>query len=135
MFSPKTTFRPWKFALVISIVLTAIGGLFTLSPSLREYLGFSAGNPAAAQPVSLASASQNRPTHVALQLNLAKQQLLHAESFFSSLKKERVKKRIYKTRALARADVFEYIEMFYNRTRRHSHLGGISPEAFERASS
>ena len=58
-----------------------------------------------------------------------------AESFFSSLKKERVKKRIYKTRALARADVFEYIEMFYNRTRRHSHLGGISPEAFERASS
>jgi len=57
-----------------------------------------------------------------------------AESFFSSLKKERVKKRIYKTRDLARADVFDYIEMFYNRTRRHSHLGGISPEAFEHAS-
>lgn len=57
-----------------------------------------------------------------------------AESFFSSLKKERVKKRVYKTRDLARADVFDYIEVFYNRTRRHSHLGGISPEAFERAS-
>lgn len=57
-----------------------------------------------------------------------------AESFFSSLKKERVKKRIYKTRNLARADVFDYIEMFYNRTRRHSHLGGVSPEAFEDAS-
>lgn len=57
-----------------------------------------------------------------------------AESFFSSLKKERIQKRIYKTRALARADVFDYIETFYNRTRRHSHLGGISPEAFERAS-
>ena len=57
-----------------------------------------------------------------------------AESFFSSLKKERVKKRIYKTRDLARADLFEYIEMFYNSTRRHSHLGGVSPEAFERAS-
>lgn len=57
-----------------------------------------------------------------------------AESFFSSLKKERVKKRIYKTRDLARADVFDYIESFYNRTRRHSHLGGVSPEAFERAS-
>ena len=57
-----------------------------------------------------------------------------AESFFSSLKKERIKKRIYKTRDLARADVFDYIEMFYNRTRRHSHLGGISPEAFESAS-
>jgi putative transposase len=57
-----------------------------------------------------------------------------AESFFSSLKKERIKKRIYKTRDLARADIFDYIEVFYNRTRRHSHLGGVSPEAFERAS-
>ena len=57
-----------------------------------------------------------------------------AESFFSSLKKERIRKRIYKTRDLARADVFDYIEVFYNRTRRHSHLGGVSPEAFERAS-
>ena len=56
-----------------------------------------------------------------------------AESFFSSLKKERIRKRIYKTRDLARADVFDYIEAFYNRTRRHSHLGGVSPEAFERA--
>lgn len=57
-----------------------------------------------------------------------------AESFFGSLKKERIKNRIYKTRDLARADVFEYIEMFYNPNRRHSHLGGVSPEAFERAS-
>ena len=57
-----------------------------------------------------------------------------AESFFSSLKKERIKNGIYKTRDLARADVFDYIEMFYNRTRRHSHLGGVSPDAFESAS-
>ena len=57
-----------------------------------------------------------------------------AESFFSSLKKERIRKRVYRTRDLAKADVFEYIEMFYNRTRRHSHLGGVSPEAFEAAS-
>jgi putative transposase len=57
-----------------------------------------------------------------------------AESFFSSLKKERIRKRIYKTRDLAKADVFDYIEVFYNRTRRHSHLGGVSPEAFEGAS-
>jgi putative transposase len=57
-----------------------------------------------------------------------------AESFFSSLKKERIRKRIYKTRDLARADIFDYIEVFYNRTRRHIHLGGVSPEAFERAS-
>jgi putative transposase len=54
-----------------------------------------------------------------------------AESFFSSLKKERIRKRVYKTRDMARADVFDYIEVFYNRNRRHSHLGGISPEAFE----
>lgn len=56
-----------------------------------------------------------------------------AESFFSSLKKERIQKRIYKTRDLARSDVFDYIEVFYNRVRRHSHLGGLSPDAFERA--
>ena len=57
-----------------------------------------------------------------------------AESFFSSLKKERIRKRIDKTRDLAKSDVFDYIEAFYNRIRRHTHLGGISPEAFERAS-
>ncbi|HHT5677194.1 TPA: IS3 family transposase [Raoultella planticola] len=57
-----------------------------------------------------------------------------AESFFSSLKKERIRTRIYKTRDMARADIFDYIEVFYNRNRRHSHLGGVSPEAFEKAS-
>ena len=54
-----------------------------------------------------------------------------AESFFGSLKKERIKKHIYKTRDLATKDISEYIETFYNRTRRHSHVGGISPEEFE----
>jgi putative transposase len=54
-----------------------------------------------------------------------------AESFFSSLKKERIKKRIYRNRDLARADLVEYIESFYNPTRRHSHLGGVSPESYE----
>ena len=57
-----------------------------------------------------------------------------AESFFSSLKKERIKKRIDKTREIANAEIYDYIEMFYNRTRRHSHLNGVSPEAFEAAS-
>lgn len=56
-----------------------------------------------------------------------------AESFFGSLKKERIKRHIYKDRDLAVADVGEYIEKFYNRTRRHSHLGGLSPEEFEAA--
>jgi putative transposase len=54
-----------------------------------------------------------------------------AESFFSSLKKERIKKHIYKSRELAIADVSDYINVFYNQSRRHSHLGGISPEEFE----
>tara|TARA_B110000259_G_C13953021_1_gene377555 strand:+ start:177 stop:599 length:423 start_codon:yes stop_codon:yes gene_type:complete len=52
-----------------------------------------------------------------------------AESFFSSLKKERIRKSIYKTRDIVRADIFDYIEVFYNQTRRRSHLGGVSPEA------
>ena len=56
-----------------------------------------------------------------------------AESFFSSLKKERIKKQIYKNRELATADVADYIDTFYNRTRRHSHLRGLSPEQFEAA--
>jgi len=54
------------------------------------------------------------------------------EAFFASLKKERIKKLIYKNRDLATADITEYIA-FYNGTRRHSHLGGLSPEQYEAA--
>ena len=46
-----------------------------------------------------------------------------------------MRRSIYRTQADARADLFDYIEMFYNPRRRHSHVGGVSPEAFERASS
>ncbi len=56
-----------------------------------------------------------------------------AESFFSSLKKECIKKEIYRTRELAKTEISNYIDSFYNPTRRHSHLGGVSPEEFERA--
>lgn len=56
-----------------------------------------------------------------------------AESFFSSLKKEKVRRHIYRTREEAKAEIFDYIEVFYNRARRHKHLGNVSPEAFERA--
>jgi putative transposase len=56
-----------------------------------------------------------------------------AESFFSSLKKERIGKSIYRTREEARSDIFDYIEVFYNRTRRHSYLGQMSPSEFEKA--
>lgn len=55
-----------------------------------------------------------------------------AESFFSSLKKERIGRRIYRTRQEARADIFDYIEVFYNKTRRHSYLNQMSPYEFEK---
>lgn len=54
------------------------------------------------------------------------------ESFFSSLKTERTAAKLYRTRDQARADVFDYIERFYNPTRRHSTLGYLSPMEFER---
>jgi putative transposase len=54
------------------------------------------------------------------------------ESFFSSLKTERIERKNYRTRNEARADVFDYIERFYNATRRHSTIGYVSPVEFER---
>ena len=54
-----------------------------------------------------------------------------AESFFSTLKTERVHHRLYRSRAEARRDIFEYIEVFYNRVRLHSTLGYLSPAQFE----
>jgi putative transposase len=55
------------------------------------------------------------------------------ESFFSSLKTERTSRRNYQTRDEARADVFDYIERFYNPRRRHSTLGYLSPVDYEKA--
>ena len=54
------------------------------------------------------------------------------ESFFSSLKTERTARKVYRTRNQARADVFDYIELFYNPQRRHSTIGYLSPMQFER---
>jgi putative transposase len=54
-----------------------------------------------------------------------------AESFFGTLKTELVHRTRYRTRAEARASVFEWIECWYNRKRRHSSLGYVSPERFE----
>jgi transposase InsO family protein len=58
-----------------------------------------------------------------------------SESFFASFKTEWVPEEGYASRAQARADVFRYIEEFYNRERRHSTLGLISPMTFERLAS
>jgi putative transposase len=55
-----------------------------------------------------------------------------AESFFQLLKRERIKRKIYKTRDDARQDVFDYIEMFYNPVRRHGYADDLSPVEFER---
>lgn len=54
------------------------------------------------------------------------------ESFFSTLKTERTSRKRYRTRDEARADVFDYVERFYNPRRRHSTLGQVSPDQFKK---
>jgi putative transposase len=54
------------------------------------------------------------------------------KSFFSSLKIERIKSRVYRARDETRADVFDYIGRFYNTVRRHSTIGYLSPVEFEK---
>ena len=53
------------------------------------------------------------------------------ESFFSSMKTERLSRKVYRTREEARSDVFDYIERFYNPVRKHSKLDFLSPVDFE----
>jgi putative transposase len=55
-----------------------------------------------------------------------------AESFFSNLKKEQIRRKIYQTREAARQDVFHYIEMIYNPKRRHTSNNRLSPIEYER---
>ena len=55
-----------------------------------------------------------------------------AESFFQLIKRERIRRQVYATREDARADVFNYIEMFYNPKRRHGTAGDVSPVEFEK---
>ena len=54
-----------------------------------------------------------------------------AESFFATFKKRVTQKKIYATRNEARGEIFNFIEMFYNPVKRHSHNGGVSPAKFE----
>jgi putative transposase len=53
------------------------------------------------------------------------------ESFFSSLKTGHTARKIYRTRSEAKANVFDYIELFYNATRRHSTIGYLGPVELE----
>jgi len=55
-----------------------------------------------------------------------------AESFFKSLKYEHLYDFSFKTREQAKREIFEYIESYYNKKRRHSYLGYLSPEMFEK---
>jgi putative transposase len=55
-----------------------------------------------------------------------------AESFFATLKRELVHRRDFATRAQAQQEIFEYIEVFYNRQRKHSYLGYLAPVEFEK---
>ena len=55
-----------------------------------------------------------------------------AESFFNLLKRERIRRRAYKTREDARRDILDYIEFFYNPKRKHARNGMLSPVEFER---
>jgi putative transposase len=57
----------------------------------------------------------------------------YAESFFHTLKVELIHRTRFKTRAEAKAAIFEYIEVWYNRQRMHSSLGYCSPMEYERA--
>lgn len=56
-----------------------------------------------------------------------------AESFFATLKVEFVHEMLFRTRAQPTSGIFEYIEVFYNRERRHSSLDYVSPLEFERS--
>jgi putative transposase len=56
-----------------------------------------------------------------------------AESFFATLKKRVIRKKIFSTRDEAKTEIFNFIEMFYNPKKRHSHTNGVSPAKFEEA--
>lgn len=55
-----------------------------------------------------------------------------AESFFQLLKRERIRRKIYRTREEGKQDIFNYIELFYNSTRRHGNNNGLSPADYEK---
>lgn len=56
-----------------------------------------------------------------------------AESVFATFKKRVTKRKIYSTRDEVKTEIFNFIEMFYNPIKRHTHTGGVSPAKFEEA--
>jgi len=66
-----------------------------------------------------------------VQLRMERDILKKTTAFFATLRKELIHQREYEDQEEARASIFEYIEVFYNRIRRHSSLDGLSPEQYE----
>ena len=58
--------------------------------------------------------------------------ILWPKSFFSLLKTERIRRKIYKTRNEAQAEIFNYIELYYNTNRRHGNNDGLPPAEYEK---
>jgi putative transposase len=87
-----------------------------------------------AQYVSLAFGQQARDAGIAVSMGSRGDAYDNAvaESFFATLKKGLVHRQPWPTRRELGSAVFEYIEAFYNRSRRHSTLGYLSPAEFER---
>jgi putative transposase len=54
-----------------------------------------------------------------------------AESLFATFKKRGIKRKVYSQRDEAKTEIFNFIEMFYNPIKRHSHTGGVSPAKYE----
>jgi putative transposase len=85
--------------------------------------------------IAFAIARTNGPASEKLELTLSRSCNVWDNaamgSFFSSLKTERTARKFYRTRDDAKADVFDYIERFYNPRRRHSTLGYLSPVEYE----
>lgn len=85
------------------------------------------------QYVSLAFGQQARDAGIAVSMGSRGDCFDNAvaESFFATIKKELVRRQVWKTRRELTSEVFEYIEAFYNRQRRHSTLNYLSPEEYE----
>lgn len=115
----------------ISLAHISCSGLLMLRKIFIALVALTALPMAGASYEAIASArdAQNRRVPGELMLDEPRRQLLG--QCFASLKSERIARKTYRTRDEARADVFDYVERWYNLQRRHSTLGYLSPIAFE----
>ena len=127
---PSSTRSPGYSSIISAAAVSALVALSRMngpsSPLRSEGQG--------ASPEALSVGDDTREANN-LELSMSRRGNCHdnavAESFFSLLKTERIKRKIYKTRSEARAEIFNYIELFYNPSRRHGNNDGVSPIQFE----